>query len=281
MSAEPVRVAVVIPCFNDGHLALEALASVNEPEPVEVVVVDDASTDRDSRRALDRLGDGAGATVIRHDANQGLSRSRMTGVSATTARYVFPLDADDLAVAGALSKMADRLDADPRASVCYGDYREFGEHELVRAVPSRLDPFRVAYTNEYPPSAMFTRVVLERTGGWELAEYGYEDWDFWMRLAESGERGIYMGAGVLTYRRRLHGTRMLTSARVHHVELYRTLRRRHPALFAELSAHRRASEMPAARKLLYPFVYGGRRRFGFERKVKAALDRLGVWTLRR
>ena len=35
------------------------------------------------------------------------------------------------------------------------------------------------------------------------------------------------------------------------------------------------------RKLLYPIVYGGRRRFGWEQHVKSLLDRVGVWTLRR
>jgi glycosyltransferase involved in cell wall biosynthesis len=280
VSTDRPRVAVVIPCFNDGRLALDAVASVQEHEPVEIVVVDDASTDAESREALARVDADTAARLVRHQTNQGLPRTRMTGVGTTSARYVFPLDADDLAIPGALRTMANLLDAHPAAAVCFGDYLEFGDHELIRAVPPSLDPYRLAYTNEYPPSAMFRRRVLDRTGGWQ-GPYGYEDWDLWMRLAEDGEQSVYAGAGVLTYRRRLHGTRMLTRSRERHVELYRMLRARHPELFANLSEHRRASGMPLARKLLYPVVYGGRRRFAFERAVKATLDRLGVWTLRR
>ena len=35
------RIALIVPCFNDGDLVREALASIHEDEPVEVVVVDD------------------------------------------------------------------------------------------------------------------------------------------------------------------------------------------------------------------------------------------------
>jgi hypothetical protein len=39
--------------------------------------------------------------------------------------------------------------------------------------------------------------------------------------------------------------------------------------------------MSPLRKRLYPFVYGGRRRFPFESRLKSVLDRAGIWTLRR
>jgi len=168
------------------------------------------------------------------------------------------VDADDQAVRGALAAMADRLDAVPAAAVVAGDYEEFGTQDLLRAVPDVLDPFRVAYCNEYPVTAMFRRSVLEQVGGWRTELRGYEDWDLWMTLAERGLRMEHLGHGRPIYRRRLHGTRMLTGARGRHVELYGNLRSAHPRLFAELGQHRRRSSMPWRRKLLYPVVYGGR-----------------------
>lgn len=276
-----MRVAVIVPCFNDGALLTEAVASARAvPEPVELVVVDDGSTEPDTLDVLDRL-EGDGIRVV-HQRNTGLSGARMTGVAATVAPYVLPLDADDLLVPETLPQMADLLDADPQAAVCFGDYAEFGgPRDLVRAVPERLDPFRIAYANEYPVSALFRRTALERVGGWRLVSWGYEDWDLWMALAEEGLPAIHAGPGRLTYRRRLHGERMLTQAKRNHRALYRQLRERHPRLFARIAEHRRASDMPAARRLLYPVVYGGRPRFRAERHVKALLDRSRLWTLRR
>ena len=277
------RIAVIVPCFNDGDLVREALSSIDEDEPVEVVVVDDHSTDPATLAMLEELGSQQ-MRVVRHDENRSVAAARQSGLEATSAPYVFPLDADDLAVPGALAAMADRLDADPEAAVCFGDYAEFGDSEMLRAVPERLDPFRLAYANEYPIASLFRRSALERVGGFTPNGYtgsSYEDWNLWMTLAESGARGLHLGPGRPSYRRRLHGDRKLQSGKRRHTELYRELRREHPLLFERLPEHRKSSELSAPRKLLYPLVYGPRRRFRFERRVKAALDRLGVWTLRR
>jgi glycosyltransferase involved in cell wall biosynthesis len=273
-------VAVIVPCFNDGALLEQALGSIREREPVEVVVVDDASTDPATLATLDALAAG-GTRVVRHEVNRHLAAARATGLRSTTAPYVYPLDADDQAVAGVLARMADLLDADPSLAAVIGDYEEFGTQALMRAVPETLDPYRVAYCNEYPVTALFRRSALERMGGWRPGLSGYEDWDLWMSLAEAGLPVAHLGAGAAIYRRRLHGTRMLAGARANHRELYRDMRRAHPRLFADLARHRRASPMSRRRKVLYPFVYGGRRGTRAELRVKKWLDDHHLWTLRR
>src|ERR1700722_7726663 len=272
------RIAVIIPCYNDGALAAEAVATAQATD-VEVVAVNDGSTHTDTRRVLDDLA-GPGVTIV-HQDNAGLSAARMAGVRATTAPYIYNLDADDLAAPGALQAMASRLDAEPEAAVCYGDYLEFGDSELVRVVPPTIDPYRLAYTNEYPVTALFRRSALEAVGGWRPVGAGYEDWGLWMTLAERGCHGVHAGPDVLTFQKRLHGERMLAGAKADHPSRYDALRRQHPDLFAKLAAHRRASDLSPLRKVLYPIVYGGRRRFRFEGQVKAWLDRAGIWTLRR
>ena len=275
------RVAVVVPCFNGGALVSEAVASIAEPEPVELVVVDDASTDPVTLAALAAL-EQAGTRVLRLEANAGLAGARNAGVAATAAPYVFPLDADDLLLPGVLTKAADRLDAAPAAVACVGDYQEFGGSSVTRAVPARLDPYRVAYTNEYPVLSLFRRTALERLGGWRdpfPAHRGYEDWNLWMDLAQEGAAIVHLGGTM--YRRRLVATGLNATARARHAELYRALRAGHPRLFAELGAHRRRSDLSPARRLLYPVVYGDRRWSGRARALKPLLDRAGIWTQRR
>ena len=59
-------------------------------------------------------------------------------------------------------------------------------------------------------------------------------------------------------------------------------RRAHPKLFAELATGTGARPTcRGARKLLYPYIYGGRKRRAFKPKLKELLDRVGFWTLRR
>jgi glycosyltransferase involved in cell wall biosynthesis len=276
--------AVIVTCHEEGSLVLDAVRSVQEPELVEIIVVDDASRDAATHRTLDRIEEEEGVRVIRLERNRGVAHARMTGLAETSAPLVVPLDGDDLLEPGVLSEMADRLDAAPDAAACVGDLLEFGDREVVRAVPERLDPYRVAYTNEYPITAVFRRDRLEQVDGWrrrKTAQQGYEDWGLWMDIAERGWPIEHLGPHRITYRRRLHGRRLNHQAREHHREIYRTLRDTHPRLFADLPEHRRRSDLSGVRKLLYPVVYGERARVPFEDLLKPIADRFGIWTLTR
>lgn len=273
------RIAVIIPCFNDGAFVPEAVASVREQEPVEIVVVDDGSSDSATADVLDRLT-ADGIHVVRHESNRGLSASRTTGRRRTQAPYVFPLDADDLVMPGVLAAMADKLDAHPEAMVCYGDYEVFGTATFRRHVPLTIDPYRIAFRNELTASALFRRNMLEAVNAWEPVVPGatgrddfWEDWHLWMTLAERGVVGVHVGRDVFVYRRRLHADRLTAAGDARRREQYRRLKERHPRLFRRLGEHRRRSGLPAVVKLAYPVVFGDRPRSSLEYRVKSALER--------
>jgi glycosyltransferase involved in cell wall biosynthesis len=277
MRSVSARVAVIIPCYSEGSLVADAVHSIDEPEPVEVVVVDNASPDTETHETLAAL-EREGVPVVRLDDNFGPARARSAGLLATSARYVCPLDGDDLMIAGNLVRMADLLDADPGVAACVGDIAEFGDRELIRRVPRRLDPYRVAYTNEYPITALFRRSVIEAAQAWEPLDglRGYEDWRSWMALAERGERIVHLGAPG--YRRRLHGRRLNHAARSRHRANYERMRREHPALFSRVREHRRSSDLSFLNRALYPLLYGARAEVPLERHLKPWFDRLGVVT---
>jgi len=278
---EPATVAVVIPCWNDGDFLPEAIGSLRDDEGLECVVVDDGSTDPKTVDVLRKL-EASGVRVIRQGANLGVSAARNRGLAETSAPYVFPLDADDLAIPGAIAKMRARLDEHPEAAVCYGDSIDFGIHELVRAVPATLDPYRLRYANEYPMTALYRRSALEQLGGWQrlLPEIdSRQDWNLWLSLAESGAGAVYAGEGFLTHAYRTQAARLSSRGRAHHRRLSDALAAQHPGVFTQVRLHRRRSSLSRPRRILYPFVYGRRRRSSLELRAKVALDRLGIWTL--
>jgi glycosyltransferase involved in cell wall biosynthesis len=243
------RVAVVIPCFNDGATLEEAVRSVEQQETCELAIVDDGSTEQPTLQLLDRLRS-AGVHVIRQE-NRGLAAARMAGVAATTAPYVQPLDADDLLVPGALTVLADALDADPRAAAAWGDVAFFGEFELVARTADRLDPWTIWYLDELPGTSMVRRTVLAQTGGWRF-ENAYEDWDFWMTVAEQGLDGVRVPSVIFRYRR--DPERMSAGGLARHGELLAELRARHPLLRAARRRNRRRSSAPLRMRLLFPLV---------------------------
>lgn len=273
------RVAVLVPCHDDGTYVIDAVRSVREEEEIELVVVDDASRDRTTLDALDELRRD-GVNIVRLDENVGVPEARTIAFHETSAPYVFPLDADDELMPGTLAQMADCLDAAPEAAVCFGDYVEFGAQEIVRSVPDRIDPYRVAYSNDWG-APMLRRSVLEQIGGWlpegqDSRTFPYEDWHVWMSLAERGERGVYLGRGVVTYRRRIQRGRRLSSDRRRHAQAVQTLRALHPALYSQLRAHRRRSDLGVVQKALYPVVYGRRPRLPFEQRLRYWFDKVGL-----
>ncbi len=246
--SEP-RVAVVVPCFDDGETLREALASLDGQEPHELVVVDDGSRDAGTLRVLAEL-ERTGVRVV-HQENAGLSAARMTGAAETTARFVLPLDADDAIAPGAIAALADGLDREPRAAMAWGDVEIWGEFDLPLRIGRRLDPWLVAHLNTLPVASLVRRTALLEVGGWHL-RHGYEDWDLWMSFAEAGWGGVYVPAPALRYRRR--GGRMLDGCVPRHDELVAELRSRHPRLYAARRRNWLRSRAPLRDRLAFPAI---------------------------
>lgn len=240
------RVAVVIPCYDD-PLVTEAVASVRvQDEPCELVVVDDGSRNEAALAALAAL-EGEGVQVVRRE-NGGLSAARMTGVQATSAPYVFPLDADDLLEPGILRHLADALDAAPRAAVAWGNVRIFGAFELELRPAASLDPWKLTFVSEIPGTSLVRRDALMAAGGWSLDRV-YEDWDLWLSFAERGFEGVYVPKPMLRYRR--HSQRMAGSGIAMFDDIAAEVRYRHAQLFRTRGRLRRTSPAPRHEKVAF------------------------------
>lgn len=244
------RVTVIVPCFDDGATIENTLASVDrQDEPVELVIVDDGSNDEETRRVLERL-EGSGRRVLRRP-NGGLSAARMTGIEATAAPYVFPLDADDELAPGAIRRLADALDAHPEAKLAWGDIEIFDAAELVVPGVDRLDAWHLTYVNDLPGTTLIRRDALLEAGGYVLPT-GYEDWDLWLTFVERGWNGVRVPGVTLRYRRRRG--RMNEDALGRHAGLYRDLRSRHPELFRRRRSLWLRSSAPVGARILLPLV---------------------------
>jgi glycosyltransferase involved in cell wall biosynthesis len=216
-------------------------------------VVDDGSTDPDTLTRLANL-ESSGVRVV-HQENGGLGAARTAGLAATSASFVYPLDADDLLEPEALGAMADALERNEDAGFAWGDYILFGEGKGRYRSPDRWLPWTLTYVNPYPVCSMFRRETLERAGGW--TGYAYEDWDLWLRLVGQGVEGVRVDRVV--YRRRLHGEqRLLVQARRRHRALYAELRRRNPDVFARRAEWRRRERPPVWKRLVFPVLFGSR-----------------------
>jgi glycosyltransferase involved in cell wall biosynthesis len=248
--SSPARIAVIVPCYNDGRHLPDALASLADQEPHELVVVDDGSSDPGTLDVLHSL-EGEGVRVV-HQGNAGPAAARNHGADLTRAPYLFFLDADDRLVPGALAALADALDADPGAQLAWGDMVQFGAGELYAPRAPALDPWLITYVNGLPAAALVRRAALDSVGGWEL-RHNYEDWDLWLKLAGRGYRGIHLPRPM--FERRVHpGVRRWTATLAKHDEFYAELRARHRELFASRRRNWRRSPTPLPVRLIIPAV---------------------------
>jgi len=138
MSGTPPDISVIVPVFNAASLLQAGLSSVldHTRAALEVICIDDGSTD-DSAIVLDRLAaSDHRVMVIRLESNQGVSTARNHGLDRATGSHVSFLDADDTVPPGAL----DLLLATARntgSDIAVGKvlYLENGEEDARLASP--------------------------------------------------------------------------------------------------------------------------------------------------
>ncbi|HYB15938.1 MAG TPA: glycosyltransferase family 2 protein [Streptosporangiaceae bacterium] len=90
-----VKLSILVPVYNEVttvQQTIKRVLDVSFPCPVQVVIVDDASTDG-TAEVIDRLHDER-LIKLRHPANRGKTAAILTAAAAATGDYMVPLDAD-------------------------------------------------------------------------------------------------------------------------------------------------------------------------------------------
>jgi glycosyltransferase involved in cell wall biosynthesis len=228
-------ISVVIPCYNQGHFLGDAISSVNksQQEDVEIVVVDDGSSDKTAEiaRTFSR-------TRYVNQPNAGLAKARNRGLQESRGRFVVFLDADDMLAPGALDIGAAALSANTRAAMVFGRCRMMTRDGTIQATPQHQrierDHYRELLRTNYiwmPAMAMFRRDALERTGGFDPSVNAAADYGVYLRVARS--HPIHDHGKVVAYYRKHDDNMSLNAGRMLQESLT-VLRRERP--FAEHDA---------------------------------------------
>jgi glycosyltransferase involved in cell wall biosynthesis len=227
-----IKVSVVIPCYNHGEFLAEAVASVKkvERDDMELIVVDDGSTDERTRKEMETLC-AQGIKVIRQE-NKGLAGARNAGVNVAQGEYIFPLDADDRMRSGWIEAAIEILDSDPQVGVVYGDTQCFGT-ETGRWCGGPFDSERLLTRNYIPCSALYRRSIWEQNNGYQsgMPVQGMEDWDFWLGAHERGWRFAYLPQVFFDYRRAEHS--MITRTTGFEDQVSEYLAKKHGLLYRQ------------------------------------------------
>ena len=237
--AGPVFISVVVPIYNHFRHLRTCIASVLAQElgGVELVLVDDASSDRRVGILLDALAfKSPRIKVIRNAENRGISAVQNQAVEATSGEFIAFLDCDDQLPPGALQEVATALAADSSVDYLFTDRVDVDEAGRV---------LRTAAYGGYDtikPSGDIRRDLIDgmvashlkvmrrslylTLGGCDDSVSGAQDWDLALRFALRG-RLSYLPRPL--YMHRIHTQSVTRSDSVAQMRRTNVIRRRFAA----------------------------------------------------
>jgi hypothetical protein len=197
-------VSIVVPTHNYAGYVGQAIRSALQQGygPVEIVVVDDGSTD-DTPAVLREFG--SAIQTVRLEG-RGVSAARNAGLDRTRGDYVVLLDADDLLVPGGVAAQVAsferRSDLDAVIGEWYTCHVPSGTIVRNRSALrgdalAHLLRRNIAAT---PSAVMLRRATLVELGGFDTSLGFTADWEMWLRLAKRGGGFARVTAPTAVYR---------------------------------------------------------------------------------
>lgn len=210
----PTFFSVIVPCYNDGLLAIEAVRSCLSQQgfdSLEVLLVDDGSTDGSAEMVAEEFRTDTRVRVLSKQ-NGGLSSARNYGVENAAGNWLVFLDADDLLspaflrhAARAIGRAAGAVDLVvlPFRYVSPNGWRDrrLLLNSLLLAPRftnwQRWNRFWIRVGNVLPVSSIVvSRSMAAHLGGFDQALKAHEDWEYWIRAIDHGARIRYASTSV-------------------------------------------------------------------------------------
>jgi glycosyltransferase involved in cell wall biosynthesis len=186
-------VSTIIPVFNRPALLGEAVDSVLQQayRPIEVIVIDDGSTDETSAVA-DALARAHPDEVrVIHQANSGPGLAREAGRRIARGEYIQYLDSDDVLLPRKFELQVSGLRTHPDCGVSYGKTRHVAAGDRPwKRTGEKIEMMFPAFVQSRwwgTSTPLYRRRVLEEAGPW-AGLWQEEDWEYDCRVASQGIR---------------------------------------------------------------------------------------------
>jgi glycosyltransferase involved in cell wall biosynthesis len=189
-------VTTIVPVHNRAQMLIEAVESVLEQDyrPVEVIVVDDGSTDETGMLA-DALAAMHPEVRTVHRANGGPGAARETGRLVASGEYIQYLDSDDRLLPNKFSRQVSALRSNPGCDVAYGKTQylagESADHQTAwKRTGEKIETMFPSFLLGRwwgTSTPLYRASTTDMVGPW-LNLCNEEDWEYDCRVAARGTR---------------------------------------------------------------------------------------------
>jgi len=197
-------VSVIMPAFNADRFIAAAIRSLlreRHAVSLDIVVVDDGSTDR-TRAIVEGLAMENPELRLLRNPRKGIASARNTGLEAIRddCAFVTFLDADDISYPGRIARQRSLLIEDPSIDALYGVLEMFTQFDDAALAPAAGSPTKLI-RGPYLQSSMYRRAVVDRVGRFDESFRQGDDSDFVLRVIEQKFK-LVLDDGIAAYYRR-------------------------------------------------------------------------------
>ena len=106
------KLSIIIPVYNQEDLIVRALDSIPQRDDIEIIIVNDASTDLTSKKCIEwkREHKNMDILLVNLPENKGLGNAKNVGFDNASGEYVNQLDSDDYLITKEYENVIDELD---------------------------------------------------------------------------------------------------------------------------------------------------------------------------
>jgi glycosyltransferase involved in cell wall biosynthesis len=251
-------VTVIMPAFNSARTLRDSAQSVLDQtvKSLELIIIDDGSTDATAEVAEQLASSDARARLIRRPVSGGPAVARNTGMAEARGRYVAFCDADDMWLPAKLERQLE-LTGTTGASLVYSGYHRvdadfagtaasFRSEGRVVHVPASVSHAQLLRSNVI--GCLTALVDVEQTGALSMPDIpGAEDWALWLRILRDGRLAVGIDEPLALYRAAQsdsHSARRWNAVRA----VWRVLRKEEGLSVPRAAAHVAADAASALRK---------------------------------
>ncbi len=188
MTSDPL-VSVIIPAYNAKKYITEALDSITSQTytNLEVIVLDDASSDETYKVACELANKDSRVTVIKNPKNLFIAGNRNKGISLAKGKYIVWQDADDISEASRVEKLVMLMESDSTLGIAGSNLQVFDEDGFkeIRSYATgdydlRKNIFKFSPVAQ--PSAIVRKDCFDSLGVYDINTPPVEDLDMSFRI---------------------------------------------------------------------------------------------------